>query len=68
MAETGSITILAVDDNDSLRYSLSRSLQGGGSNPGIVAGPVRLNSAETSLFVLRAANSVEPIIRAAHNR
>lgn len=30
MTENGSITILAVDDNDSLRYSLSRSLQGGG--------------------------------------
>jgi CheY-like chemotaxis protein len=24
------ITILAVDDNDALRYSLSRTLQGGG--------------------------------------
>jgi signal transduction histidine kinase len=30
MAENAGITILAVDDNDSLRYSLSRSLQGGG--------------------------------------
>ncbi|MGC2708042.1 MAG: response regulator [Candidatus Sulfotelmatobacter sp.] len=30
MAETQSFTILAVDDNDALRYSLSRTLQGGG--------------------------------------
>ncbi|MGC1374037.1 MAG: response regulator [Candidatus Sulfotelmatobacter sp.] len=30
MAENGSFTILAVDDNDALRYSLSRTLQGGG--------------------------------------
>lgn len=30
MAENPSFTILAVDDNDALRYSLSRTLQGGG--------------------------------------
>jgi signal transduction histidine kinase len=30
MAESPSYTILAVDDNDALRYSLSRTLQGGG--------------------------------------
>jgi signal transduction histidine kinase len=30
MAETKNATILAVDDNDALRYSLSRTLQGGG--------------------------------------
>ncbi len=30
MPETRDITILAVDDNDALRYSLSRTLQGGG--------------------------------------
>jgi signal transduction histidine kinase len=31
-SDNASITILAVDDNDSLRYSLARSLQGGGYN------------------------------------
>lgn len=30
MPETKDITILAVDDNDAIRYSLSRTLQGGG--------------------------------------
>jgi signal transduction histidine kinase len=30
MPETKNITILAVDDNDAIRYSLSRALQGGG--------------------------------------
>jgi signal transduction histidine kinase len=30
MPETKDITILAVDDNDAIRYSLSRALQGGG--------------------------------------
>jgi len=30
LPENGDITILAVDDNDALRYSLSRTLQGGG--------------------------------------
>jgi signal transduction histidine kinase len=30
MAKDGNITILAVDDNDALRYSLSRTLQAGG--------------------------------------
>lgn len=30
MTETKDITILAVDDNDAIRYSLSRALQGGG--------------------------------------
>lgn len=30
MAENSTYTILAVDDNDALRYSLSRTLQGGG--------------------------------------
>lgn len=30
MAESKNIRILAVDDNDALRYSLSRTLQGGG--------------------------------------
>ena len=30
MPETKDITILAVDDNDAFRYSLSRALQGGG--------------------------------------
>jgi signal transduction histidine kinase len=30
MTETKNATILAVDDNDALRYSLSRTLQGGG--------------------------------------
>src|SRR3984885_5283230 len=30
MAESPCYTILAVDDNDALRYSLSRTLQGGG--------------------------------------
>jgi signal transduction histidine kinase len=30
MPETKNITILAVDDNDAIRYSLSRTLQGGG--------------------------------------
>lgn len=32
MQENKSVTILAVDDNDALRYSLSRTLQGGGYN------------------------------------
>lgn len=32
MLQTKNATILAVDDNDALRYSLSRTLQGGGYN------------------------------------
>jgi signal transduction histidine kinase len=53
MPETKDITILAVDDNDAIRYSLSRALQGGG---------YRVIEARNGTETLRLANDSPDLI------
>ena len=53
MAENNSITILTVDDNDALRYSVARTLQGGG---------FRVIEARTGYEALKLAEAIPDLI------